>query len=354
MNVAIVCWRPFQIFNAIRIITSGLMDSENHYDLYAQDLSSILSIKENLVKTDLFNHVYIFEEKTQGHTPMIRIKRLKNYVFCKAALKDDDISGEVHSYSQYELILASGWASYFIELVNANPKASVYMFEDGASVFYGDERYNMKGSHSKLYRVMNTVFKKGPYSVKVEKLFVNNRLLASDRFPYPVIEIPKDTDVQMKYLKQVFGNIPIGDYKGKKVIYISQTRTEHSVPCYDDLKMCEPLRAISNKVIIRPHPKWPFHPEGFDVDNSGAMWELLVNELEDVILIGEHSTAMFTPQMLYGKNYTLIFLYKIMCKNQMMIQGLDDTISIFRRTNKNIFTPQSYDEYMNIISSVCK
>ncbi len=352
MRIAVVCWRPYQVFNAIRIITSGIIGKKNQYDLYIQNLQSLLILRKKLFKVELFKHVYTFEEKTQGHTTLIRLKRIINYIFCYQALKQDDLSGVEHSYTHYDIIIAAGWASYFVELVNANPKAMVYMFEDGTAVFFGDERFHMAKSHAILYKVLNALFKRGPFSVNVDRIYVNNYNMIKDKFHYKVFEIPKIDVEQARVLKAVYGELQLEQYRGKDIVYLSQTKTEYSVDKYDDLIMCKPLRSIKEKVIIRPHPKWPFQPPGFDVDTSETMWELLINELTDVILISEHSTAMFTPQMLYNKKFTLIFLYRFMCNNQMIIKEFDTIVRILRETNDYIYTPNTYEEYVDLITTI--
>ncbi len=52
MKCAYICWRPYQVFNALNLLYSDVEDSKNDSDLYIQDLPIMKNYVEQIQKLD--------------------------------------------------------------------------------------------------------------------------------------------------------------------------------------------------------------------------------------------------------------------------------------------------------------
>lgn len=350
MRVAFVCWRPYQVFNAVRIIHGKTFPSKCVYDLYIQNLPSLLKLKERLLETGIFESIHVIVDRTDGHGLVAQFRRTINLLFPRYSVRKDDVSCEKHNcdnYDNYDIVMGSGWLSYFVNLANVNTKAKVYMFEDGTATYYGDERTNLiSKKRVSSFKRMNRIFSKGPFSVNVDRIYVNNKRLVEGLFSYDVYDMPRIDSDMLRTLKTVFGYTENKLYRDKKIIYLSQIGRK------TDENMCEILRSRAKDVIVRPHPYYPFSPEGFDLDDSQETWELIVPSLKDVCLVSEFSTSVFIPQLLYGNKPMIVLLYRFCNKKKKGIDKKDRIVQIFRQDNPNIYTPNSIEEYAELIDSI--
>ncbi len=121
MGNAFICWRPYQVFNAINIVKNNVENSSCNSDLYIQDIDLMLSLKDNIEALNLFSNIYIFHEENRGdgvgisNADMMRIyvKRAYNFITPKKAIKKACVGfNDEFFLKRYDKIFCSGWISF--------------------------------------------------------------------------------------------------------------------------------------------------------------------------------------------------------------------------------------------------
>ncbi len=108
-------------------------------------------------------------------------------------------------------------------------------------------------------------------------------------------------------------------YTRHKIVVLTQPHLDVNTGESHDQKLYECLNDLADNVVVRMHPRQKdgFKNFKYELDATNNMWELMCSQeiTDDNVLIGECSTAQFTPFIIANKQPWLIFLFKIYNKD---------------------------------------
>lgn len=350
MRAAFICWRPYQLFNAVNMVYNNLEDLKDTSDIYISNLSSLVKCKKNLENLKIFNRVIVFDEgRNRG-----RIEYITDLINCKKSIVKD-IEQEKNVELTYDCIIASGYHSFFVRMANFNRNASCIFMEDGMKSYIETE--NEKYKRSLLHKGLKTVFKKGIQTVKIEKEYLYHPEYVKERKDRQLCQMPALTSDVIQMINLVFGEAEEGQIK--KIIYLTQPlenlMSKQRKGSYEEKDIQKILERYKDLVTVRIHPRYREYRTLLNIDESEQMWELrAANLCSDNILISIFSTASFTPFFLMNRAPILILLYKIAMKEESIYKEAELFISKITHIYPNIiYVPDSLEE-MDIILSDLK
>ena len=364
MKAAFVCFRPYQVFNAINMVYHNIEQTKGRSDLYVQDLPALKAMVPHLASLGVFENVYVFSELNHGdkanvgrkQQTKIYLVRTKNFIFAHSALKKNCYTKPEGGFRQYDLILASGWISFFIELANCNPKARVVLFEDGTANYVYDQIASLAPIRKKYYGFLKKVFNKGPLCMTVSALYVNNPGMMIGTRPYPVYPLGEYDDGLLDLLARAYNYDKTEEiYKNKEVVFLGQPQTTLNVPTYSETELVRNLSVMTD-MVYRKHPLQKDLETFACEDTVRPMWELACRNIdENCALVAQFSTAQITPYMVYGKCPTLVFFYKISCKPSSRRNTYKQLIDMVRQNyTGKIYEPETMEELYEIIRDLKK
>lgn len=365
MRAAFVCWRPYQVFNAINMVYNNTEGTRENSDLYIQDLPALKKIVPHLEKLGLFRNIYLFSELNHGDTTDIgALQQLKiyavrtwNFVFAHSALKRNCQGTPEDGFKQYDLLLASGWISFFIELANCNPNARVVLFEDGTGTYVSDQIETLPSIRRKYYGLLQKVFHKGPFCVDISALYVYDPALMVGQRKYPVRQLEKIHDELYDVLCAPFGFDPSDrTYIGKPFVFLGQPLIQANDPKYNEIDLVKAL-AENHPCVYRKHPLQRDLEILACEDQNRYIWELACRGIDEhCTLIAAFSTAQLTPKILYGHEPKLILLHKISFKkDSRVLDNIQGLMSRFKQNYGNdIYEPETVEEFLQIVDTLSK
>lgn len=356
MKSAFVCWRPYQVFNAINMVVNNIEDTYNECDIFIQNIPSLFCIYEKLKKIGIFNNVYLFDELNKGGSDSISLflklkiffKRTFNFIFKKRALKKNCKEYKEDSFvNKYEKIFASGWISFFIELCNVNKNAKVLLFEDGTGSYFFDQIDSLNKKR-KIYYTILSFFNAGPLKVKLDCLYVYQPSLILNKRKYEINTMPSLSREVLDILFKVFDS-DVSIYKNKRIVFLDQPLTKGINKNFDKKILLNYFKN-NDSFIYRRHPiQQKLNMDDVSEDINLPMWELVCSQFnENVVLVGAFSTAQLTTKILYNIEPIVVFTYKI--DNDELSDNAIEFISKFKENYKNnIYEPSNYNELFEIL-----
>lgn len=348
MNMAFVCWRPYQILNVLNLITHNVEDiSENDtLDLYIKNLPSILVLREYLENSGIFSNIYLFCDPEKSHNPFKRNEFLRPEKNIKIVCPD---ASEKNFVGKYNKIFSAGWDRFAVKLINVNPYAEVILYEEGTANYIRDFIPGFSNAQKFKFYFLNKFHNKGPFAVHVSSMYVYAPELMLVKRKYPVYKMPEADSKFYRFLCRTFDYSPEKDkfYSGKSIVYLDQ-------PDKHDLSFIFYLSNINN-FVFRTHPaektafRYILHPYQ---DTGFQMWELIAGKFTDeTVLISDFSTGQFTPNTFYGKCPTLIFLYRINKRTKKSDKR--QMKKLVKRFKKNydgkIYEPKTCSEFLKLL-----
>lgn len=361
MNCAVICWRPYQVFNAINLLLNDVENSKGNSDLFIQDIPIMHNIASEIGKIGCFRNIYTFTENNRGdgvgitHLKMARIyaMRTRDFIAPKHAIKRN--CSQIKEFvGVYDVIMCSGWISFSMEFVNCNPKAKLVLFEDGSGNYVNDLIENMPCIQKIYYSLLKAIFKKGPLVAKVNSMYVYEPSAMTVKRKYPVYGMPKINDDVYMVLCNVFGYKKEDDiYMEESIVFLDQPM-KHIGKNYDQQQVISYLSS-DPKFVCRRHPIQKNNEALKYEDKKRPMWELVVNKFtHNTVLVSIFSTGQLTPSMIYGLYPTLVFLYRM---NEE--EGSDAYLRINRFINQfrnnyrgKIFEPRTFSEFVDVMDKI--
>ena len=213
-----------------------------------------------------------------------------------------------------------------------HPESEFIQYEDGVGSYCIDDLENR--FRSGIFKRINRFFMGGRLSYNIKKMYLNHpECYGGDMFE-TLEAIPKFNNVSD--LEKIFDYKENDLYKKNKFIYLTQPLTETKIG--EDAATIEKaiLNTVNNSVLLRVHPRQKSENySDFNIDYVRNLWELeCAKQINDShILIGAFSTAQFTPKMLFDKEPTVIFTYKLYGD---FFENTEKTIEKLRLMYKNI------------------
>ena len=310
-DFAFVCDTPLQVMNAASFVLSNEKDCAGKSDVYIyHQFGGSEQLAANIRESGIFRNVYEFDKITFSEGLKNKLSTLLRFFFPKRALKK--ICRDKNCLKEnYRSVVVCFYTS-FTDLIKFYFKPQqVIQLEDGLGSYVTadlEARYR-----SGLFEKINKFVLAGEMSYNAKELYLNTPALAGEQ----VLEIKKlesfaSTDEKLSLLKKVYsfnGNSPYGE---QKAVYITQPLSEKTMTGVSEKEALELLSVASP--VMRIHPRQNAEEfAGFTQDTVRNMWELecAENITDEHLLIGAFSTAQFTPKMMFDREPTLVFLYKL-------------------------------------------
>ena len=343
-GAAFVCGTPYQVVNAI-----NLSSIEEKSDIYIyNEFNNAEKVANNLKELNIFSNV-IFANKYKSFPGIVNkfsillidffpLRTLKKY--CSAPLPRGN----------YKRIYVSNVTSFSDSIKLLSPYAEAIQYEDGIGSYHIEsfEKYFRTG----IFKLANRFLLNGRLSYNSKVIYLNHPKCYQGSAYDEVRAMPKFENVDI--LAKVFDykNSP---YKDSKYIYITQPLYEtsagkQSVDIEKDI-----LEAVKDNVIIRIHPRQSEEEySGYQIDKTRNLWELeCAKQIDDShILIGAFSTAQFTPKMLYGKEPTVIFTYKLYGEGLNIPTETIEMLKNMYKEPEKVIIVETAQDLQNILKSI--
>lgn len=360
MNYLIVCNTPYQVFNAINILVNDVEIVHSNCDvLIDETFNAFVDAKKigmRLIEYEVCRSVYYTKEKKC----MLMQSKMETFLYLK---KNDHTEEYTFSDTKllnihYDAILVGDTNHIGSSFIYRNSNCEVIWYDDGLSSYAKSPRnFGNKLTLDIIMRILRLA----SYSYKPQKLYVNNVSLAKTK-EFALVQLPGfDENNRAKNIeKKIFGYFDErSEVKNYDYVYLGQLL--ETIEGYTGI----PVRNFIHEMkkngvhpIIRKHPRERVNFEGYKIDDGTNMWELecLEGVSNGHVLIACCSTAQLTPKMIGGKEPYLIFLYKILIKNESSRykayeEIVDDVINMYSQKCK-IFVPNNMDEFSQSIKKI--
>jgi hypothetical protein len=166
MRVLFICWRPYQIINAINFVVNNIEQAKGNADIIVvDDFRHSEKVYSRIKKENIFNDV--FYAKMESERSNVEI--IKNLLFPRMFIKNK--FGKTFDF-KYDTIIASGWNYLVYKFYEVNNKnVRMILFDDGVGSYLGDNRtIEFKGYKQ---RIVAKFLNRGPFSVKISAQYLN-------------------------------------------------------------------------------------------------------------------------------------------------------------------------------------
>lgn len=348
MKYLYYCNSAYQLLNVLNLHWHRKYNQFENIDNYNADLivlNSFKMAKELVTIIDdegFFNNVVLVNRVDKSS----RINNLINLLFPFFLLKKNIHNSNIYKRNNYDYICPSKFSWIAASIWQLNKKAKLSLHEDGVGAY--STNMNLM-PNSKLYFCLYKTMNYNRGFEDYESIYINSKKLYCFADENKRIEIPKMSNEFLERINIIFKNAY--DKKTNDIYFLSQFG-EYSIkkPTLDY------LYKFKNKVIFCPHPRYDSNDNyGFDVISDKNIWELYAcntPNFDDKCLIAVHSTAVFTPKILFNKEPSIILLYKLLDKP---FNGLDGFVKKFIETYENkekIMIPETLEELYRDIDNV--
>ena len=307
MKYAICVATPFQLLNALNLVTNFL-DESDEKDLFFRNMSS--EMNEYLKKVNrLFDHIYEYDLKKkrnllddfiQARFPALYLLNLINPKI------------EIRNI-QYDYITVTSGTELECALTRVDKNAKTIAYDDGLGSYVGDMIHDKKMHF--LWRMCGRSNKR----IKPEVLYINNKDFCQSLIATDYKQLKKMDEIDQKYNRMIFDifNLSISNlYDTHKICYLTQPLEG----LFDNTEFKNNIENIllefQDDCFVRLHPRDFFGgkiKEKLSIDDSTGLWELIcLNSItEEHILISGVSTAQLIPKLFYNIEPWLIFTYKL-------------------------------------------
>ncbi len=352
MRYLYYCNSTYQLINILNLHWNRKYHNFEEIDNYSADLIMLNAYDDAYDIFNILKENHIFDDikivnrvKTKGkfHT----LKVIKGIVFPSSFLsKEYNLSNIKNKYDyivtpKFNRLIAAIWQ------VNKNTKLQIY--EDGVGTYIGDLCY---GFLPKTYKLIYRLFNNNRSFDDIDTMYLNNIDLYSNNIKLNLKQMPLMNKDFIDELLKLFKNYSIPEKNDQTIYYLSQIMFENTSKNNVD-RILNVLYKYNEDVIFFPHPRNPVKTDyQFCKGIEGQIWELKIlntKKVDDICLIASHSTACFTPFLLYRKKPYVIFYYNMIDDNDIISKNnFDDFViklkNMYQDSSK-IMTPKTIDEF---------
>lgn len=345
MRVLFICRTPYQIFNAINCKIHLFEHDDVDIFVTAHSKGSKVFV-ERLKTSNKFANVLFFDEVKWIEEDNYAMKSME---LCKE-LTMENIKQTGETYSK---IFMSYITPFTIDLYHftkqINDSVELCHIEDGMGSYVSDKHVNLE-EVSELY-----LYEPELITYELEKVHIK--------------EIPKVEGKTMKNREflleifQIFGGLL--EEIIPKYIYFDQPLHGDGID-FDEMEIANELDKLIPKdnLYVKIHPRsevGKYEHLGFlsSINNSYLPFEITLLDKSfkrQKILMTLCSSAVFTPKLIYNREFQIILLYKLSTDES----NLDKSFEIFiqkyinKYGNENIYIPKSKEELQRIIEELSK
>ncbi len=334
------------MFNAVTLTLNDVGSSRGSSTLFLYDMPAITKYLDGLNKSGIFEDIVVLNNYIERGNYLLKIigmifpylsflTRIKNRT-SRQCIKD------------FENIYISSVNLLVYQFIRFNKQARVNLFEDGGFSYVGyDDRNFFKKKVKRFLRLFRIE------EIKVDKKYLYKPEFAVNTYNYNLIKMPS-LNVAIDKLRSIFSYDKEkinGLYRNRRIIYLDQTYA-------DDLYNNDFLNLFVNRIkkysdilLIRPHPTMEQRElNNFLIDEVGLHWELVSYDYvyDNTILMSIGSSAVFTPNLLYNKRYTIVLLHRLaLYHDTEYFKNTDSFLIHMSEVMKDVkfIIPNNWDEF---------
>lgn len=317
--------------------------------------SQASEIAEVVRNTGLFESVILVEKvfnsgRLHALNMLIDLLWPSRYLRNKYGFRSSEIK------NRYAAITVPKYSTITSAIWRLNPEARLHILEDGVGTYFGSIRLK---PDSRLYRRFYRQLNHGRDFFDYERIYLNDVSLYSGHDSDRVKEIPQYDEGFLKQISTAFADFAdISDLKGRNIYYFAQFLNNRDINIFID-SLLEMLEEYEKQIVYVPHPRHKdekTYPFAYAKDKQ--IWEIrqpMIDDLDRKLLISIHSTACFTPKILFGREPYILLFYDL-CDDEVTTrnEAFDRFVSLFRKTYHDpdrIMIPSSVEEFRDCLNS---
>lgn len=358
VSVCFACTTPYQLMGAISIVQGLKLEADLFLFGMFPDYDRIA---ERLEKYHVFRRVI-----------SVDCTKFKSLSLVKALWQTLNSKKAVSSFlppdTVYDVFYNSSRAHVKLllrrELERRNPKLCFVTFEDGLGT-YSAQSHELNSS--RLRRLVNAIL--GWDSFKPSKTIMMVTHPELFELPkrlntVPVKKMPSviGTENNRKMFLDVF-DAHEEDIIKERVILFDVTRGIYKNDLDVDTNILDESYQVVvdkfslNNVVCKPHPRSIVKTKVAvkEYIKTGIPVEILyagMPDLEERILIGTFSTALFTPKMMFDKEPTIVCLHKMVWPSNKKIPPVFEKLCKIYKHKDRIFAPENLNELNTYLSRI--
>lgn len=351
------CTTPYQLLGAISIVQGNGIEA----DLYLiGSFDGYEEIAKRLKAYNIFKSIFLVSRKRDKNISRIKViwqilnKRriLKSYLPSNLSYEYFYSSSKAHS----KLLL-------FFELRRRNPKLKYVIYEDGTGTYSKYAPSLNSSRHSRLFELIcrSKVYIPEKTSIMVHYpsfLWLPEELKSIPKMEMPLLSL---SAANKKMLKDVFGMEGVNTISSN-IILFDTARSVYRNDSFDLALLDDCFKAVLDlfpfqDVVLKAHPK-SNAKTSLNVmiyQHSEIPMEVLYSDMADLdncILIGNHTTALYTPKMLFGKEPIVISLHEIVWKSKPQISKIFERFRTMYDQRDRFFAPKNIEELVTFLTKL--
>ena len=256
--------------------------------------------------------------------------------------------------NDYAVITAPKYSTLISAIWRLNPKAKLHLYEDGTAAYFGALDLTPE---SRLYKKYYQTLNYGRSFSDFEHIYLNDGSLFTGTQTEKVVSIPKFDEALLSEIRACFSSYLNGeDTRDKDIFYIAQYLNNRDINIFIDGLLSD-LEEYKEHILYIPHPRHQDEKTyNFAYASKKQIWELKqldIQGLSEKMLIAIHSTACFTPKILFDEEPYLLLFYKL-CEDKVTYRDerFDAFVERFIRTYRDpskILIPESKEELLSYV-----
>lgn len=353
-----VCKSPYQVIGAISIVQGLKIDADM---FLLGTFGDYEKLTVSLRNYQLFRNVIPIDCKRFRH-------RSKIWLVYQMLHSKREVSSFLPDGVAYDFFYTSSMTHSKLilkhELERRNPDMQYVLFEDGLG------SYSVSPSvfrRAKMRRILECLFHWKGFEAENTSLMVTNPSLLVLPKEIKNVKVKKMPTFSWKsqnldMLLDIF-SVSCDKFIGERVVLFDVTRGVYKNDLdvkLDRMDECYNIiveRFSYDNVINKPHPR-SRSKSSINIKEykfTGVPMEILyagMSDLENRILIGTFSTALFTPKMMFDKEPVIICLYKIVWPSNTDIPCTFNNLSSIYRHKERLIVPETIEELKDHLNQI--
>lgn len=341
----------YQLLNVINLNDHRKNDHFENIEDYHADLYILNTFKgaENLYEKikdkGYFDNIYMIEKKVNKG----RLHSLYSLLDCLSPsfyFKSKYGFSKEELRTRYDVICPPKYSVFVDQMCRMNKNAEIELFEEGLASYHPlDLLKRIPSIYKKADKILHNLTDMKAY----KRLYLVDKSMYIRENPERVVEIPKYRKELLNELCELFSDL--NSTEQKKIYWICQFLNNREF-----LEMLDVLLGKLNKyhddVLFCQHPRQHMDNKyGFDENDGSHIWELKLLNIKDIdkkLLISVHSTACFSPKMLFDMEPYVLFYYRLGTQEAtQVVPSFEKMVEDFRnsyRDPEKVMVPSTMEE----------
>lgn len=354
MKYLYYCNSAYQLLNAINLHYNRKFNYFENIKDYSGDIllldvfDGAKEIYKIIKSNNLFDRTFIGKRfYRQGRMHLIQniidILCPAKFIYEANGIKKDEI------YDKYDYIVVPKFSTVTAAIWSMNKHAKLQLYEDGIGAYH---TYQLE-PNSKSYKILYKHFNYGRTFYDYECLYLNKPSLYVGPSSNKIKQMPTLDTNKLNELANLFKDFSFNN--NKKIIWFDQYINDDVNETTENV-----LKDYKDSVLYCTHPRHPKDLKEFDKPKNSYIWEIAclgINDINKKCLLTIHSTAVFTPKLLYDYEPYIIFKIKLLSgyKNKEKdaiekFKVIEDFKKMYSNPSK-IMVPETIEEYRECVAN---